>query len=91
MCSFCYDIALDIYTRILYNTNMNRITLPMLIIKSMYRKWRTVPNFEQYYESDSATFPAMLGYFHDQGWDLIYVKGEYTIPTNQLDFFLLSL
>lgn len=65
--------------------------LNIVAIRAIYAKWNAVPDYEQYYENENSTFPAMLGYFHKQGWDLRYHKGSYSIPDNQLDFFLLTL
>lgn len=70
---------------------MRRTVLTASTIRAVFAKWNDVAEAEKYYESDNATFPAALGYFHEQGWDLCYHGGSYSIPNNQLDFFLLSL
>lgn len=67
--------------------NMNQITLSDHVVDRMINKWSDDP--------DDYTYD-VVQYYVNMGWNMERVNGRprftyYTIPENQITFFLLSL
>lgn len=66
---------------------MKRITLGTEMIFNMLSAYRRDTNY-------SSAAPRIVDHFRSQGWDMQHgnnYRGTYTLPENQLAFFLLSI